>query len=107
MEKVTLYVEKSEPYCLFLDFVDMEEFISFKNLCSVQPMIGNEDCSMLCISNISGRVKRALSYGTTFQVDVNALAKLNWRPSKMGTVRYELDGRNESLASILPMKKTK
>lgn len=105
MDKVTLYVEKSEPYCLFLDFVDMEEFLAFKSMCSVNPIEGNEDCSMLCISNISYRLKRFAKYASTFQVSVEELAKLNWKPSEMGCVRYELDGQKESFEAILSLGK--
>ena len=105
MNKVTLYVEKSEPYCVFLDFVDMEEFLAFRNLCPVKPADINEDCSMLCIPNISPLLKRKMTYASTFQVPVKALAKLNWKPSEMGCVRYELNADAKSFEVILQPRK--
>lgn len=98
MDKVTLYVEKSEPYCLILDFIDMEEFLAFKNLCSVNPVESNADCSMLFIKNTEIR----LAENCTFEVPVGELAKLNWQPSEMSLILYELDGRDETFATILP-----
>ena len=105
MDKVTLCVEKPEPYCVFLDFVDMEEFLKFKRLCNVKPIEDNEDCSMLCIPNISTLLKRKMTYADTFQVSAEALANLRWKPSEMGCVRYELDEDAKSFEAILPNRK--
>ena len=104
MNEVTLYVEKSEPYCLFLSFVDMEEFLVFKNLCQVKTVVGNENNSMLCVSNISTTLKQKLKYATTFQVSAEKLAKLSWQTSAIEGVRYELNGQKERFESILPTK---